>query len=81
MGEKKWPKSAKIRFVGSGAPACVLARRASRRRDEGAGLKGPRRRHLRIENNPKNRIENCPKKRIKNYPSHMAKANISTNVL
>ena len=56
MGEKNWPKSAKkcqkepkrakIRFPGSGAPACVLARRASRRRDEGAGPKGPRRRRL-----------------------------------
>ena len=40
MRGKKWakkigqkvPKRAKIRFPGSGAPACVLARRASRRR-------------------------------------------------
>ena len=43
---QKVPKRAKIRFPGSGAPACVLARRASRRRDEGAGPKGPRRRRL-----------------------------------
>ena len=52
MGKKmakkcqKVPKKVKIRFPGSGAPACVLARRASRRRDEGAGPKGPRRRRL-----------------------------------
>ena len=46
MGEKigqKVPKRAKIRFPGSGAPACV---RASHMRDEGAGPKGPRRRRL-----------------------------------
>ena len=33
-------------YTGLSAPACVLARRASRRRDEGAGPKGPRRRRL-----------------------------------